>query len=84
MRIQQSANNTWEEPHPLGTVQGGGAVGEVVASKAPAVAVGAQVYSYAGWREYGECRGIAGPLEGEEAKPRGGGEGALEGAGEEP
>jgi N-terminal domain of oxidoreductase len=32
MRIQQHARNTWEEPHPLGIVQRGGVVGQVLDS----------------------------------------------------
>ncbi len=42
MRIQQSAGDTWEEPFPLNTVQGGGVVARVmdVAADVTALAVG--------------------------------------------
>ena len=35
MRIQQAARPTWEAPHPLGTVQDGAVVAQVVAIAAP-------------------------------------------------
>jgi len=58
MRIQQAATNSWEEPHPVNSVQGGGVVGEVTdVHQAPdsGFKVGDIVYWYGGWRRYGVC-----------------------------
>lgn len=52
MRIQQARSDTWEEPHPLGKVQGGGVVGRVVVSKDAAVPVGSVVNCYTGWASH--------------------------------
>ncbi|KJE95171.1 NADP-dependent dehydrogenase [Capsaspora owczarzaki ATCC 30864] len=52
MRIQQSSFRTWEAPHPLNTVQGGGVVGVVVESRSPAFAPGDYVSAYTGWQLY--------------------------------
>ncbi len=52
MRIQQSAQNTWEKPHPIGVVQGAGMVGQIVASKSTKLKVGDWVNCYTGWQQY--------------------------------
>lgn len=54
MRIQQASQDTWEEPHPLNTVQGGGMVGKVVAVGAAVAGItpGDWVNVYGGWQEY--------------------------------
>jgi len=54
IRIQQSKNNTWEEPHPLDTVQGGAVVCQIVAINDPKTTLkkGDWVLSYTGWQEY--------------------------------
>lgn len=57
MRIQQASSDTWEKPHALDSVQGGGVVGRVVAVAADGscdgkVAVGDAVYCYSGWQLY--------------------------------
>ncbi len=62
MRIQQAARPTWEPPHPLGVVQGGGVVGRVRAVRlqphaesASAVQEGDWVLASLGWQERGRC-----------------------------
>ncbi|MFL1895357.1 NADP-dependent oxidoreductase [Aquimarina sp. 2-A2] len=54
MRIQQSALETWERPHPLDTVQGGAVVGQIqdIHPSCREFKVGDWVLSYAGWQEY--------------------------------
>lgn len=54
MRIQQSAKDTWEEPFPLGSVQGGDTVAEVIAVNDPEgnLRVGDLVTAYNGWQTY--------------------------------
>lgn len=52
MRIQQSALNTWEAPHPIGVVQGSGMVGEVIKSNSDTLKVGDLVNCYTGWQQY--------------------------------
>lgn len=52
MRIQQSSLNTWEEPHPIGVVQGAGMTGEVIASNSDVLNIGDWVNCYTGWQEY--------------------------------
>ncbi len=52
MRIQQSALNTWEEPHPIGVVQGSGMTGEVIGSNSDILKVGDWVNCYTGWQQY--------------------------------
>lgn len=53
MRIGQSAKPTYDsEPHRLGVVQQGGAVAQVLASKADAFAPGDWVRSYSGWQTH--------------------------------
>jgi len=61
MRIQQSAFNTWEEPHPLNTVQGGGIVGEVIESKdsSGSIKAGDIVSAYLGWQTHAVCQAAA-------------------------
>ncbi|UUZ50712.1 hypothetical protein LP420_13815 [Massilia sp. B-10] len=53
MRIGQSAKPTYDpDPHPLGVVQQGGVVAQVVASNAGAFAPGDWVRSYTGWQTH--------------------------------
>lgn len=52
MRIQQSSLDTWEEPHPLGEVQGAGMAGEIIASNSETLKIGDFVNCYTGWQEY--------------------------------
>ncbi|MEW7292938.1 NADP-dependent oxidoreductase [Aquimarina sp. 2304DJ70-9] len=54
MRIQQSGKDTWEEPHPLNTVQGGAVVGKIMAINDlhSTLEIGDWVLSYPGWQEY--------------------------------
>lgn len=62
-RIQQAATNTWEEPHPLGVVQGSGTVGVVEAVGADVsedlVKVGDIVNAYTGWQTYATAKASA-------------------------
>lgn len=54
MRIQQSSKDTWEKPHPLNTVQGGGSVGEII-KLGPGIsglAVGDFVSAYTGYNHF--------------------------------
>src|SRR5579885_52907 len=55
MRIQQHASNSWEEPHPLGVVQGAGAVGVVAASRSARWKEGDWALGYTGWQLYSKC-----------------------------
>ncbi len=57
MRIQQSRGETWEQPHPLGEVQGGAVVGQVTAigEGVTDFKVGDWVETYMGWRSHGLC-----------------------------
>ena len=54
MRIQQSANDTWEEPHPLNVVQQGAVVGQITDINANQYdyEVGDWVLAYTGWQDY--------------------------------
>ncbi len=53
MRIGQSSKPTYDsEPHPLDTVQSGGAVAQVLASNAPGFAVGDWVLTMTGWQTH--------------------------------
>ncbi|MGW7662405.1 NADP-dependent oxidoreductase [Streptomyces sp. NPDC054756] len=52
MRGRMSAAKSYADPYELGKVMQGGAVGEVVASKAEGIAVGDHVLHFFGWREY--------------------------------
>ncbi|WP_164410194.1 NADP-dependent oxidoreductase [Streptomyces salinarius] len=52
MRGRMSAAKSYAAPYELGKVMQGGAVGEVVASKAEGFAVGDHVLHFFGWREY--------------------------------
>lgn len=53
MRIAQSGKPTYDsEPHPLNTVQKGGAVAQVLASNAPGYAEGDWVYAYTSWQSH--------------------------------
>ena len=53
MRIGQSAKPTYDaEPHPLGVVQQGGVVAQVLASASDAFAPGDWVRSYTGWQSH--------------------------------
>jgi NADPH-dependent curcumin reductase CurA len=57
MRIQQAARPTWEAPHPLGVVQRGAVVAQVVAVAAPdrGLAPGDWVTAGTGWQELARC-----------------------------
>lgn len=55
MRVQQSESNSWEAPHPLGIVQRGGVVGQVVDSRSDNFAKGDWVLAYSGWQMYSKC-----------------------------
>jgi hypothetical protein len=59
MRIQQAASDTWEAPHPLGQVQGGGTVGRILISKYENLNPGDIVTAYTGWREYAKLSGAS-------------------------
>ncbi|MFJ4470890.1 NADP-dependent oxidoreductase [Streptomyces sp. NPDC089424] len=52
MRGRMSAAKSYAAPYELGKVMQGGAVGEVVASRAEGFAVGDHVLHFFGWREY--------------------------------
>ncbi|MFE9607480.1 NADP-dependent oxidoreductase [Streptomyces sp. NPDC006012] len=52
MRGRMSAAKSYAEPYRLGAAMLGGAVGEVVASRAEGFAEGDHVLHYLGWREY--------------------------------
>jgi NADPH-dependent curcumin reductase CurA len=61
MRIGQSSKPTYDpDPHPLDTVQQGGVVAQVLASKAAGLAEGDWVLSYAGWQTH--CKAHASTL----------------------
>lgn len=55
MRIQQAERNTWEPPHPLGIVQRGGAVAQVVKSASNRFQKGDWVLAYTGWQTFAIC-----------------------------
>mmetsp|Transcript_44421 Transcript_44421/g.111922 ORF Transcript_44421/g.111922 Transcript_44421/m.111922 type:complete len:338 (+) Transcript_44421:219-1232(+) len=59
IRIQQSQFNTWEEPHPLNTVQGCGTVGHVIASNDDSLKVGDIVATYSGWQTHPTVKATA-------------------------
>ena len=59
MRGRMNDGKSYAVPQALDTVMGGGTVGEVVASKSPAYAVGDKVVGMGGWQEY--VRVDAGP-----------------------
>jgi NADPH-dependent curcumin reductase CurA len=52
MRIQQAASSSWEEPHPLNTVQQAGVVAKVLKSNSAEFSIGDWVSAYAGWQQY--------------------------------
>ncbi|MFF2994548.1 NADP-dependent oxidoreductase [Streptomyces sp. NPDC057950] len=52
MRGRMSAAKSYAAPYELGAAMQGGAVGEVVASRAEGIAVGDHVLHFLGWREY--------------------------------
>lgn len=52
MRGRMSEGKSYAQPQPLGEVMIGGTVGEVVASKNTAFAVGDQVVGMGGWQDY--------------------------------
>ncbi|MGW1075005.1 NADP-dependent oxidoreductase [Streptomyces sp. NPDC002537] len=53
-RMGDTPGYAYFPPYPLGEVLGGHAVGEVVASAAPGIAVGDHVLHFGGWREYAD------------------------------
>jgi NADPH-dependent curcumin reductase len=52
MRGRMNDAKSYAQPQPLDQVMGGGTVGEVVASKHPAFAVGDKVVGMGGWQQY--------------------------------
>src|SRR5690242_3275372 len=52
MRGRMSAAKSYAAPFELGRVMSGGAVGEVIASKAEGLAIGDHVLHFLGWREF--------------------------------
>ncbi|MFG2473693.1 NADP-dependent oxidoreductase [Streptomyces fagopyri] len=52
MRGRMSAAKSYAAPYELGKAMQGGAVGEVVASRAEGIAAGDHVLHFLGWREY--------------------------------
>jgi len=59
MRGRMSDAKSYAAPQPLNQVMIGGTVGEVVASRHPAFAVGDRVAGYGGWQEYSLVEGAA-------------------------
>ncbi len=61
MRIQQSAKDTWEPPHPLGEVQNGGVVGRVteVGDGTKGLQIGDWVETFMGWRTHGVLSAVS-------------------------
>jgi NADPH-dependent curcumin reductase CurA len=57
MRGRMSAAKSYVAPFELGKVMQGGAVGEVVVSRAEGVSVGDHVLHFGGWREYAAIDG---------------------------
>ncbi|MFF7328933.1 NADP-dependent oxidoreductase [Streptomyces sp. NPDC090306] len=57
MRGRMSAAKSYVAPFELGKVMQGGAVGEVVASRAEGVSAGDHVLHFGGWREYAAVDG---------------------------
>jgi NADPH-dependent curcumin reductase CurA len=55
MRIQQAQRDTYDAPHPLGIVQQGGVVGQVLASASEKFKLGDWVLSYSGWQQFAVC-----------------------------
>ncbi len=57
MRIQQSAKNSWEAPHPINEVQSGAVVGEVIAvgNNTGDIQLGDKALTYTGWQQYAKC-----------------------------
>lgn len=55
MRIQQHESNTWEQPHPLGIVQGAGSIGTIVASNSESWKTGDWALGYTGWQLFSKC-----------------------------
>src|SRR5262249_39274275 len=53
MRSRMNDVKSYTPPFKLDRAMDGGAVGEVIASAAEAIPVGATVVHFAGWREYG-------------------------------
>ena len=52
MRGRMNEGKSYAQPQPLDAVMSGGTVGEVVASRNPAFAVGDKVVGMGGWQEY--------------------------------
>jgi len=57
MRIQQAAKPTWEQPHPLNTVQGAATVSRVIETNNSAFALGDYVVGYTGWQTHAKVHG---------------------------
>jgi NADPH-dependent curcumin reductase CurA len=69
MRIGQSTRPTYDpQPHPLGEVQQGGVVGQVLASRSAALKEGDWVRTYSGWQTHARLHaGAAAKLDPERA-----------------
>ncbi|WP_210247164.1 NADP-dependent oxidoreductase [Aliikangiella marina] len=52
MRIQQAASHTWEEPHPLNSLQQSGVIGKILASASSKFKPGDWVNAYTGWEKF--------------------------------
>jgi NADPH-dependent curcumin reductase CurA len=55
MRIQQAKRDTYDVPHPLGIVQQGAVVAEVISSASDKFKIGDWVASYTGWQKLAVC-----------------------------
>ena len=62
MRGRMNEGKSYAQPQPLDAVMVGGTVGEVVASRHPAYAVGDKVVGYGGWQDYALVDGASGML----------------------
>jgi NADPH-dependent curcumin reductase CurA len=55
MRIQQAQRDTYDVPHPLGVVQQGGVVAQVLTSASMKFKPGDWVMAYSGWQTHAVC-----------------------------
>lgn len=54
MRINQAKTDTWMPPHPVGVVQSGAAIAQVIASASANFAAGDWVQCYSGWQSHAD------------------------------
>jgi NADPH-dependent curcumin reductase CurA len=52
MRIQQAQSESWQQPHPLNTIQSAATVGQVLQSNSPDFSPGDWVCGYSGWQTH--------------------------------